>query len=62
MDNFEPPLLGVDSNVVAEVNMIVVIHPVLIAQGRRFSLGDIYLVTKTGAERRGQYPLELAVV
>lgn len=62
MDNFEPPLLSVDSDVVTEVNMIVAIHPVLIVEGRRFSLGDTYLVTETGAERLGQYPLELAVV
>lgn len=62
MDNFEPPPLSVDSDEVAEINMIVVTHPVLIVESRRFSLGDTYLVTETGAERLSQYPLELVVV
>jgi Xaa-Pro aminopeptidase len=62
MDNFEPPPLSIDNDVVAEANMIVAIHPVLIVEGRRFSLGDTYLVTETGAERLSQYPLELIVV
>ncbi len=62
MDNFEPPLLSVDSDVVAKVNMIIVMHPALVVEGRNFYMGDTYLVTETGAERLSQYPLDLIVV
>jgi len=62
MDNFEPPPLNVDSDVVAEVNMIIVVHPTLVVEKQSFFLGDTYLVKETGAERLSQYPLELAVV
>ncbi len=62
MDNFEPPLLSVDSDVIAEVNMMIVMHPALIVEGQSFYLGDTYLVTEAGAERLSQYPLELVVV
>jgi Xaa-Pro aminopeptidase len=62
MDNFEPPLLSVRSNVMVEASMMVVIHPALIVEGRSFYLGDTYLVTQIGAERLSEYPLELALV
>jgi Xaa-Pro aminopeptidase len=62
MDNFEPPLLSVRSDVMVEANMMVVIHPALTVEGRNFYLGDTYLVTDTGAERLSKYPLDLAVV
>lgn len=62
MDNFEPPLLSADSDVVAQENMVIVIHPALVAEGRNYYVGDTYLVTPSGAERVSHYPLELAVV
>lgn len=62
MDNFEPPLLSVRSDVMVEANMMVVIHPALTVEGRNFYLGDTYLVTDIGAERLSKYSLDLAVV
>lgn len=62
MDNFEPPLLSVDSEVVAQKNMVIVIHPALVANGRNYYVGDTYFVTASGAERLSEYPLELAIV
>lgn len=62
MDNFEPPLLHADSDIVAAVNMILVIHPSLVVEGRHYYVGDTYVVTETGAERLSNYPLELVVV
>jgi Xaa-Pro aminopeptidase len=62
MDNFEPPLLSVESNVVAQENMVIVIHPALVANGRNYYVGDTYLVTRSGAERLSEYPLKLIIV
>jgi Xaa-Pro dipeptidase len=62
MDNFEQPVLSVNSEVVAEANMVMAIHPALVVENRNFYIGDTYLVTETGAERLSQYPLDLVVV
>lgn len=62
MDNFEPPLLNVDSDVVVEPNMVIVIHPGLMVEGQSYYLGDTYLVTPDGGQRLTRYPLELIVV
>ncbi len=61
MDNFESPVLGVDTNVVAAPNMLIVIHPALVIGGQGYYMGDTYLVTENGAERLSRDPLDLIV-
>jgi Xaa-Pro aminopeptidase len=62
MDNFELPPLSVETKVVAEANMLVVIHPELEVDGQCYYLGDTHVITERGAERLSRYPLELIVV
>ena len=62
LDNFEAPLLSVESDEMVKDNMLVVIHPALVVEGRSFYLGDTFLVTESGAERLSTYPLEMLVV
>lgn len=62
MDNFEAPVLSVDSKVIADKGMVVVVHPALVVAGRHYFLGDTFLVTDTGAEQLARYPLNLTVV
>ncbi|HBY95288.1 MAG TPA: hypothetical protein DEP84_15270 [Chloroflexi bacterium] len=62
MDNFEAPVLSVDSEVVADPNLVIVVHPALEVAGRHYFLGDTFLVTETGAERLANDPLTLTVV
>ena len=60
MDLFEPPVIQSGSDVRVKENMILVIHPNLLVNGRNFYVGDTYLVTTHGAERLSKFPLGLA--
>ena len=62
MDNFEPRLVSVESDLMAEPGMVIAIHPSLVLDERSFYLGDTYAIEESGAYRLSEYPLELSVV